>query len=141
MKKSVIIPAGACVIILGMATMAYAVNKNFYFTLTDGGASGYSAETLKSDGETNWYVTPKATLNGFVSTWQNGETLRFRARIGLTDVAASALYSRSYPNYGTTFHYPYLSGAARAGITYHLCMDNPAGGNPSPVSICGTWCP
>jgi hypothetical protein len=141
MKKSLIILATSCVIILGVASTAYAVNQDFYFTLRDGGASAYSAETMKSDGETNWYVTPKASLSGSVSTWQNGETLRFRARVGLTDAAASALHARSYPNYGSTFHYAYNSGAARAGITYHLCSDNPAGGITSPVSLCGTWCP
>jgi hypothetical protein len=141
MKKCLIILAGICIVILGLATTAYAANQNFYFTLSDGGASAHSADTYKNDNEPNYYVTFKASLNGFVSTWDRKELLYLRAR--LVETPASPLYFISSANkYGTTYRYAYFSGAARGGLSsYRLYMSNPHGGNANPVSICGTWCP
>jgi hypothetical protein len=135
MKRTLILLSLACVMAIGFAATAYANNAYFDFGLI-GGKSVYSPAHVKTDGETNWYVTPKASIPGHVSTWQNNELVRFRTRIGTTDAPSSNLFNRYDPAYGTTFIKPYISGGARAGIAYHLCSDS-----PHDLSVCGQWCP
>jgi hypothetical protein len=107
--------------------------------MTVGGDSAHSASTYKSDGENAWYVTPKNGA-GYNSDWVSGETIDFRARFA-NGTIASNVYSRSNPNYYTTFHYGYSDSTPAYGIYYRLYASKPY---YSPAGYCnlgGTWCP
>ncbi|MBD5560129.1 MAG: hypothetical protein HDQ87_07230 [Clostridia bacterium] len=128
------------VIVLGTCTVALAVNRDFSFVMTAGGASDYSYATYKSDGENRWYVTPKSSQDGTRSNWFGGNPVRFRVRYNNNARdAASELYLRREPNYGNTFSYPYSTGCAEAGKYYRLYADVPYGGVST--NLVGTWCP
>lgn len=141
MKKKILVPIIAVLLLIATATTALATNMDFNFYMTPGGASAYSNATYKSDGQNAWYVTPKSYLNGVYSDWVNGETVRFRARFDVGRYSASSLYSRTNPNYGVTFNYPYTDSTPDYGIYYRLYADKPAGDPYGSCQLVGTWCP
>lgn len=130
------------VLLLGSVVPAFAYNSNFDFYIS---MYGYQNSSLvsKDDGEQNWYVTPKQSLNGVNSTWLTGERLDFRT-LNSTLNTTSNIYQivrGSNGNYGTTFNRPYLV-TAYAGNSYALRVDKPdPTGGISPVNLVGTWCP
>lgn len=143
MKKKLIVIL-AVVLVFAFATTAFASNQDFWMDITSGGESDRSYATYKSDGENAWYVTPKSTCASYpgkVSNWVSGETVRFRARFSSNLNAASSLYSRTTPNYGSTFSYPYLDSTPQYSIYYRLYCDKPSWDTYGDCTLLGTWCP
>ncbi len=144
MKKVFALFATICIMIIGLVTPTFAVNQDFSFYVTSGGSSDYSYATKKSDDQNAWYVTPKTTSPSYpsqYSNWVNGETMRFRVRFDADRSDASGLYSRTNPNYGTSFSYGYYDSTPTYNIKYRLYADKPASDPYSAARLVGTWCP
>ena len=139
MKIRIVI-VSVLIAILTLTSSVFAVNQDFNFYLTSGGASQHSALTQKSGGsayENSWYVTPKSSLNGVYSNMvQGAETVRFRCR----DAAGNSVSNLQSVQYYGSYNYAYTTTSV-GGAYYYLYADKPSSDPYSALRLVGTWCP
>ena len=148
MKKTITLVL-ALIMMLAVASTALAASVDFKMVITSGGSSDWSNAATKDNYSTSWSVTPETSSSsypGVSSNWIDGETVRFRARLKdnvdpLARTAASALYSRTNPNYGTEFSYSYFAGKATYGQTYRVYTDKPSSDPYGSCTFVGTFQP
>lgn len=148
MKKTITLVL-ALIMMLAVASTALAASVDFKMVITSGGSSDWSNAATKDNYSTSWSVTPETSSSsypGVSSNWIDGETVRFRARLNdnvdpLARTAASALYSRTNPNYGTEFSYSYFAGKATYVQTYRVYTDKPSSDPYGSCTFVGTFQP